>query len=41
MLWPLGLIGVGVLLLVGRMEAGAIFRTFPRMMHHATEDTTT
>jgi predicted membrane protein len=35
MVWPIALIGAGVLLLVGRMEAGAIFR-FPRAMPHAT-----
>jgi hypothetical protein len=37
MVWPIVLIGAGVLLLVGRMEAGALFRTFPRVVHHAAE----
>ena len=32
LLWPIGLIGMGVLLLVGKMEGGAIFKTLPRLI---------
>jgi predicted membrane protein len=35
MVWPIALIGVGVLLLVGRMESGLMLRAFPRVVDRA------